>query len=190
VAVVDEWLNSLFNKKEMVHIVRIFLISKLIIFLNLFIDYLDDYDDAPVSSSKRGGGGGNTFQNSSPSGSGSLYPCSVCNRAFAADRIQKHEAACMKSHKQRRVFDSTKKRLEGTEAASFYRKGKGGKGQNEPAKSQVKVILHNQVKSNIFFFILYQIPKSSWRQKHQDFIQAIRYAKQASNYEKSGTAKK
>lgn len=31
-----------------------------------------------------------------------------------------------------------------------------------------------------------QIPKSNWRQKHQDFIQAIRYAKQATTYEKSG----
>ena len=28
--------------------------------------------------------------------------------------------------------------------------------------------------------------KSNWRQKHEDFIKAIRYAKQASQYEKSG----
>lgn len=35
-------------------------------------------------------------------------------------------------------------------------------------------------------FVLDQIPKSNWRQKHDDFIRAIRYAKQATSYEKSG----
>ncbi len=62
----------------------------------------------------------------------------MCNRSFASDRIQKHEAACMKASKQRRVFDSTKQRLAGTEAASYVSKGRGGKGRNEPAKPQVK----------------------------------------------------
>ncbi|CAF0872326.1 unnamed protein product [Rotaria sp. Silwood1] len=124
----------------------------------------DDHDDTPINhSTRRGGGGGSTFQNSGSSGSAGLYPCSVCHRNFASDRIQQHEAACMKSHKQRRVFDSTKQRLQGTEAASYYRKGKG---RNEPAKPQ--------------------IPKSNWKQKHEDFIRSIRYAKQASSYEKSG----
>ncbi len=113
------------------------------IFLNAFLDYLDDHDDVPISSSKRGGGGGSTFQNSGPSGTGSLYPCSVCNRKFASDRIQQHEAACVNASKPRRVFDSTKQRLEGTEAASYLRKTKGGKVRNEPAKPQVKVTLHN-----------------------------------------------
>ena len=35
-----------------------------------------------------------------------------------------------------------------------------------------------------------QIPKSNWRQKHQDFIRSIRYAKQVSNYEKAGMKRK
>ncbi len=61
----------------------------------------------------------------------------MCNRKFASDRIQQHEAACIKASKQRRVFDSTKQRLEGTEAATYFRKGKGGKARNEPAKPQV-----------------------------------------------------
>jgi len=40
------------------------------------------------------------------------------------------------------VFDSTKQRIQGTEAAAFYRKGKvgGGKGRNEPSKPQVNII--------------------------------------------------
>ena len=106
--------------------------------LYVFVKCLDDYDDTPISSSVRRSGGGSVFQNSNSSGGAGLYPCSVCNRSFASDRIQQHEAACVKSHKQRRIFDSTKQRLQGTEAASFYRKGKG---RNEPVKSQVRMNL-------------------------------------------------
>jgi hypothetical protein len=124
----------------MLHMVYIFFISKMIIFSNVFIDYLDDNnDDIPISSSKRGGGGGggSTFQNSGPSGTAGLYPCSICHRKFASDRIQQHETACVIASKQRRKFDSTKQRLEGTEAAAYFRKGKVAKGRNEPAKPQV-----------------------------------------------------
>ncbi len=74
----------------------------------------------------------------------------MCNRKFASDRIQKHEVACMKASKQRRVFDSTKQRLEGTEAASYLRKVKGGKGRNEPAKPQVEIIFYEYCQLNIF----------------------------------------
>ncbi|CAF1257048.1 unnamed protein product [Rotaria magnacalcarata] len=133
--------------------------------------YNDDYDDVPKNyPTRRGGGGGgrginggSTFHNVGSSGNSGLYPCSVCHRNFASDRIQQHEAACMKASKQRRVFDSTKQRLQGTEAAAYFRKGKA---RNEPAKPQA--------------------PKSNWRQKHEDFIRSIRYAKQATNYEKAG----
>ncbi|CAM4773699.1 unnamed protein product [Rotaria magnacalcarata] len=133
----------------------------------------NEYEDVPVSSSKRGGGGGggggsNTaFPSSSSSGVTGLYPCSICNRNFASDRIQQHEEACKKASKQRRVFDSTKQRLQGTEAATYFRKTKGGKA---PAQS-IKPV---------------QVQKANWRQKHEDFIRAIRYAKQATNYEKAG----
>ncbi|CAF0822381.1 unnamed protein product [Rotaria sp. Silwood1] len=125
----------------------------------------DEYDDdVPISSSKRGGNA--AFASSNTSGGAGLYPCSICNRSFASDRIQQHQEACSKANKQRRVFDSTKQRLQGTEAAAYFRKGKGGKGPNQPVKPSV--------------------PKSNWRQKHEDFIRAIRYAKQATNYEKAG----
>lgn len=83
---------------------------------------------APPDANQSGGGGSNA----------GLYPCSVCRRMFASDRIQHHELACAKANKQRRVFDSTKQRLEGTEAASFYRKARG-RGRNEPPKAQVRI---------------------------------------------------
>ena len=86
---------------------------------------LDEYDDYPPNAAMRGGA------------NNGMYPCSICNRSFASDRIAQHEAACARASKQRRVFDSTKQRLEGTEAAMFYRKSRGGKGRNEPIRPQV-----------------------------------------------------
>jgi hypothetical protein len=103
------------------------------------IDNLDEHEDVPISSSKRGGGGA-ALANNSSSGVTGLYPCSICHRSFANDRIQQHEEACKKANKERRVFDSTKQRLQGTEAAAYFRKGKGVKGRPEPAKPQVNII--------------------------------------------------
>jgi hypothetical protein len=98
--------------------------------------HLDEYDDMPNASSKRGGGGGGgaAFSNS---GAG-LYPCSVCNRTFASDRIQQHESACRVANKKRRTFDSTKQRLQGTEAASFFRKNKANPGSRQPPGPSVR----------------------------------------------------
>ncbi|CAF0866818.1 unnamed protein product [Adineta ricciae] len=129
----------------------------------------NDFDDTPIGPSARGGGDYNTvYQNNAyASNTGDrFYPCPTCNRTFAGDRIQQHEIACRKSHKQRRVFDSTKQRVGGTEAAAFYSKARAGRGRNETGRPQA--------------------PKSNWKQKHEDFIRAIRYAKQATNYERSG----
>lgn len=118
------------------------------------VSYDNPYEDIPINNPKRGGANGGmpvaAYANNGSSGSGGLYPCSVCNRTFTSDRIEQHEAACAKSNKQRRVFDSTKQRIQGTEAASFFRKGKGGKGRNEPAKPQVKAILNDKFHRNNF----------------------------------------
>lgn len=102
---------------------------------------LDEYEDAPVAATRRAGGGGGFGGGSSgpaafpsggsSSGAGGLYPCSICNRSFASDRIEHHEEACRKANKKRRVFDSTKQRLQGTEAASFFRKGKTTKAPSD-----------------------------------------------------------
>lgn len=71
-----------------------------------------------------------------------LAPCYNCGRSFAAERLAKHEAICNKSsHKQRKVFDSSKMRTQGTEAAQFNRH-RARKGPGPPK------------------------PKSNWRKKH------------------------
>lgn len=70
-----------------------------------------------------------------------LAQCYNCGRSFAADRLAKHETICRKSGKQRRVFDSTKMRTQGTEAAQFNRAG--ARKAPDPPK-----------------------PKSNWRKKH------------------------
>jgi hypothetical protein len=92
-----------------------------------------------------------------------LVECPVCTRRFAPDRIDKHVTACKIANKKRRVFDSLKMRVSGTEAASYVL------GKKKPFTSDVKTK-----------------PKNNWREKHEDFIQAIRYAKKITNVEKSG----
>ena len=86
-----------------------------------------------------------------------LKACPKCGRKFAADRLQVHVNTCGRE-KKRKVFDSTKHRVQGTEAEQFLRKKKP-----EP-----------KVKPN------------NWRTKHEEFIAAIRYAKMAGQVEKSG----
>lgn len=117
------------------------------------MDPLDEFDDSPIGSPVRGGGGAPPPFASSSSSAAGLYPCSVCNRKFASDRLEHHEEACRKANKQRRVFDSTKQRLQGTEAASYVRKGKGAASRNEPARPAVR---------RLFFHPSINIPTSSF----------------------------
>ena len=71
-----------------------------------------------------------------------LACCYNCGRSFAAERLAKHEVICNKSsHKQRKVFDSSKMRTQGTEAAQFNRH-RARKAPDPPK------------------------PKSNWRKKH------------------------
>ena len=83
----------------------------------------------------------------------SILPCHNCGRSFAADRLAKHQSICLKSGKQRKVFDSTKMRTQGTEAAKYNRGG--ARKAPDPPK-----------------------PKSNWRQKHgknaQNFCKLFR----------------
>ena len=81
-----------------------------------------------------------------------IVPCPNCGRGFASNRIQQHHTICVKNQqKRRKVFDSTKHRLQGTEAAKFFTKEKS-------QKSLPKA-------------------KSNWRQQHEEFINSIRAAK-------------
>jgi len=91
-----------------------------------------------------------------------LAPCYNCGRSFAAERLAKHEVICNKSsHKQRKVFDSSKMRTQGTEAAQFNRH-RARKAPDPPK------------------------PKSNWRKKHEEFINAIRDAKKVQEHIKRG----
>ena len=57
------------------------------------------------------------------SSNGNLVPCFKCGRKFASDRVEKHQNICS-SVKQRKVFNSSKHRTEGTEAAAYNRPGR------------------------------------------------------------------
>lgn len=95
-----------------------------------------------------------------------LHPCSKCGRKFNYDRIAYHESVC-KGDQKRKVFDSSKQRQVEDEEAGFVgakptkrKKRTGGamggyKTTNDPAR----------------------VPQTSWRQQHEEFIEAIRNAR-------------
>ncbi|GFG40452.1 hypothetical protein Cfor_03904 [Coptotermes formosanus] len=85
--------------------------------------------------------------------SNDLTECRICGRHFASDRIATHQEICTKTtKKKRKVFDPVKQRVKGTEAEAFLKKGR------PQAVTTVK--------------------KTNWRQKHEDFINSIRAAKE------------
>nr|XP_023027670.1 uncharacterized protein LOC111515691 [Leptinotarsa decemlineata] len=91
-----------------------------------------------------------------------LAECNFCGRRFAADRIQKHEDICSKTgKKKRKAYDATKHRVLGTELESYVLK---------PGKAKPSQISSKSSK---------QPPKKDWRRTHEEFIAAIRSAKEA-----------
>ncbi|XP_011303634.1 serine/arginine repetitive matrix protein 2 isoform X2 [Fopius arisanus] len=87
-----------------------------------------------------------------------LPACKICGRSFASDRLSFHEQICIKTtQKKRKTFDPVVQRVKGTELEPFVKK-MGKKGIDKKTKK-------SEVKSN-------------WRRKHEDFINAIRSAKQ------------
>ncbi|CAH2045963.1 unnamed protein product, partial [Iphiclides podalirius] len=102
--------------------------------------------------------------NSASGGEGAA--CAICGRRFAPDRLPKHQEICKKSHsKKRKPFDALKHRLAGTEAEPFIGKLRKSAPQSTKGGKQLN---------------------SSWRQKHEEFIQAIRAAKQVQAHLKKG----
>ncbi|XP_071950090.1 zinc finger C2HC domain-containing protein 1A-like [Antedon mediterranea] len=81
-----------------------------------------------------------------------LIPCSNCGRTFAQSRVSKHQNICRKSSKRRPTFDSGKQRAEGTDIP-------------------FSVTKRTRQKNGI--------TKTNWRQRHQEFISAIRNARKA-----------
>ncbi|XP_073950022.1 zinc finger C2HC domain-containing protein 1B [Choristoneura fumiferana] len=91
-------------------------------------------------------------------GAGAGEACAVCARRFAPDRLAKHQEICRKAHaKKRKPFDVLKHRLAGTEAEPFLNKLRKNTASNTSNKPKLN---------------------AGWRQKHEEFIAAIRAAKQ------------
>ncbi|XP_071596793.1 zinc finger C2HC domain-containing protein 1B isoform X3 [Heliangelus exortis] len=89
-----------------------------------------------------------------------LVPCTTCGRHFAQDVLLRHDPICKKVFsKKRRPFNSLKQRLQGTEIPTVKKQPPQKK---QPGK------------------------KSNWRQHHEDFINAIRSAKQVTKALKEG----
>uniref|UniRef100_A0A182Q599 C2HC/C3H-type domain-containing protein n=1 Tax=Anopheles farauti TaxID=69004 RepID=A0A182Q599_9DIPT len=104
-----------------------------------------------------------------------LTRCDICSRNFATDRIDKHRQICQKTNtKKRKIFDITKHRVQGTDAESYVLKGKkstaGGASIARKQSSQIAAVGANAgATSN---------KQSNWRKKHEEFIAAIRAAKE------------
>ncbi|XP_007638879.3 zinc finger C2HC domain-containing protein 1B [Cricetulus griseus] len=93
-------------------------------------------------------------------GNQKLFPCEVCGRCFAADVLERHGPICKKLfNKKRKPFNSLKQRLQGTDIPTV----------GKPPQSKVQ-----------------PVRKSNWRQQHEDFINAIRSAKQCTLAIKEG----
>ncbi|CCW59935.1 unnamed protein product [Phytomonas sp. EM1] len=97
-----------------------------------------------------------------------LHACSKCGRRFIFDRIGYHESVC-KGNMKRRVFDSSKQRRTDDEG---FGAGSGnvswGK-RNQKKKTEVSKSVGISGSQKI----------STWRQQHEEFIQAIRGARKA-----------
>ncbi|XP_011881640.1 PREDICTED: uncharacterized protein LOC105569631 isoform X2 [Vollenhovia emeryi] len=86
-----------------------------------------------------------------------LVKCKTCGRSFAQNRIDLHEEICMKTAiKKRKQFDPVMSRVKGTELEPFVKKGLG-KRETKTKKADTKL---------------------DWRRKHEEFISAIRYARE------------
>ncbi|KYN37123.1 hypothetical protein ALC56_08914 [Trachymyrmex septentrionalis] len=86
-----------------------------------------------------------------------LVKCRTCGRSFAQNRIDLHEEICMKTTaKKRKQFDPVMSRVKGTELEPFVKKG-FAKRETKTKKPEIK---------------------PDWRRKHEEFISAIRYARE------------
>ncbi|XP_076233365.1 uncharacterized protein LOC143178526 [Calliopsis andreniformis] len=84
-----------------------------------------------------------------------LLPCAICARTFMPQSLEKHTRICEQSaSKKRKIFDSAKQRIQGTELAEFLPRRRQHYTQEDKAK-----------------------PKSTWKQNHDEFLLAIRAAR-------------
>ncbi|XP_070570445.1 zinc finger C2HC domain-containing protein 1A-like isoform X2 [Ptychodera flava] len=96
---------------------------------------------------------------------GEVIPCQVCGRNFNPESLVKHERICRKvqvNSRKRKTFDSGKQRAKGTEIPISKTVRPGQQPKPQPVK------------------------QTNWRQKHQDFINAVRSARGVSHAMKTG----
>jgi hypothetical protein len=87
-----------------------------------------------------------------------LSKCRKCGRGFAYDRIQYHESVCVQN-KSRKQFNSKKQRLSDFDQFELRAAAGGGAGRKGAPPPRAA-------------------NRTSWRQQHNEFISAIRSAKQ------------
>uniref|UniRef100_A0A147BC18 C2HC/C3H-type domain-containing protein n=1 Tax=Ixodes ricinus TaxID=34613 RepID=A0A147BC18_IXORI len=84
----------------------------------------------------------------------SLTPCPICGRTFRPDALARHQRVCEKTKaKQRKVFDSSKQRVEGTEMKNALKQV-----PSSPKVQKAK-------------------PRTNWKEKHEELIRTIRAAR-------------
>ncbi|KAL3310221.1 zinc finger, C2HC-type containing 1B [Cichlidogyrus casuarinus] len=85
-----------------------------------------------------------------------LSPCHVCGRKFRSDILNRHQEVCSKlAKKKRKVFDSEKMRISGTDIPVHY----------NPKNKNAQAYTKSEQK------------KKNWRVKHDELINAIRSAR-------------
>ncbi|VDK72558.1 unnamed protein product [Onchocerca ochengi] len=91
-----------------------------------------------------------------------VHPCEVCGRSFVKNSLVKHETVCRKMAKaKRKVFDSGKQRATGSDIT---------------IDNVVNARKEREMLGGTF-----PRPKTSWRERHETFVNAVSISKQA-NY--------
>ncbi|CAH8461266.1 unnamed protein product [Heterobilharzia americana] len=92
-----------------------------------------------------------------------LVQCSICGRHFREDIINRHQSVCLKSTtKKRKAFDSVKQRIQAIPVENRKPVGVTETKSVENARRLAQV----------------EARKHNWRQRHEEFIQSIRAAKE------------
>ncbi|XP_034485609.1 uncharacterized protein LOC117790308 [Drosophila innubila] len=94
--------------------------------------------------------------------------CRYCGRHFNTERLGKHEDVCQRTMTtKRKIFDASKQRVKGTDNEKYAKR------QRQVPRSQSTYSSAAQQQG-----LITGVKKSNWRKKHEEFIQAIRAAKQ------------
>lgn len=105
-----------------------------------------------------------------------LLPCSVCARTFRPEVLERHEKACEKSQtKKRKVFDSFKCRVQGTELEQFLGPAPL---PGQPVKMATPLRAAAPLKAPSRTSSAPQVPKvPKWKQTHEALVATLRAAR-------------